>query len=59
MIFLIRRISSCNNCGKLMLLVGLLVAAPLIVLPFYPEDGKYAISFIIPALGSIIVGAMV
>lgn len=27
-----------SNRGKLMMLIGLLVAAPLALLPFYPED---------------------
>ncbi|MDD3253592.1 MAG: TrkH family potassium uptake protein [Lachnospiraceae bacterium] len=54
-----RRFSSCNNCGKLMLLIGLLIAVPLAVLPFYPADCKYALSFIIPSFGSIILGAAV
>lgn len=42
-----------------MLLIGLLVAIPLVVLPFYSGDGKYVFSFIIPSLGSIVAGAIV
>jgi trk system potassium uptake protein len=42
-----------------MLLVGLLVAVPLIVLPFYTEELIYALSFIIPAIGSIFGGAII
>lgn len=41
-----------------MLLIGLLVAVPLIVLPFYPEDTSLAFSFVIPSLGSIIAGCI-
>ncbi len=41
-----------------MLLVGVLVAAPLTVLPFYPGDIIYMLSFLIPAAGSMILGAI-
>ncbi len=41
-----------------MLLVGVLVAAPLTVLPFYPGDIIYMLSFLIPAGGSMILGAI-
>lgn len=54
-----RKFSECSSYGKLMLLVAALVAAPLIVLPFYPEDAIYALSFAIPALGSALLGAAV
>ncbi|MPM20455.1 Trk system potassium uptake protein TrkG [bioreactor metagenome] len=42
-----------------MMLIGLLVAVPLIVLPFYSEDTIYAFSFVLPALGSIFAGSVV
>ncbi len=48
-----------NNCGKLMMLVGALVAIPLLVLPFYPQDIKYALSFFIPAIVSVGAGLVV
>jgi len=41
-----------------MLLVGVLVATPLTVLPFYPDDIIYMLSFLIPAGGSMILGAI-
>ena len=41
-----------------MLLIGLLVAVPLIILPFYPQDKSYALSFIIPSLSSVAIGAI-
>ncbi|ADL05483.1 TrkH family potassium uptake protein [Lacrimispora saccharolytica] len=53
-----RRFSDCSSCGKLMMLVGVLVATPLTVLPFYPEDVIYALSFLIPASGSIFLGTI-
>lgn len=54
-----RRFSECSNYGKLMLLVGALVAIPLIILPFYPVDATYTLSFLAPALGSVLLGAVV
>ncbi|MGN0371966.1 MAG: TrkH family potassium uptake protein [Enterocloster sp.] len=50
-------IRNCSNCGKLMLLIGILVAAPLMVLPFYPNEKDYFMSFAIPALVSILMGS--
>ncbi|MDI3542428.1 MAG: trk/ktr system potassium uptake protein [Candidatus Atribacteria bacterium] len=55
---MIRKFSNCSNYRKLMLLTGLLVAVPLIVLPFYPEDKIYTLSFALPALSSIAVGCV-
>jgi trk system potassium uptake protein TrkH len=55
---LIRNFSNRSNIGKLMLLIGLLVAVPLIILPFYPQDKSYALSFIIPSLSSVAIGAI-
>ena len=48
-----------SNYGKLVLLVGLLLAVPLMILPFYPEESKYAVAFIIPSLISIILGMLI
>ena len=52
-------IKSCSDRGKLMILIGLLVAAPLILLPFYPKDSGYAWSFGGPALFSCAIGVLV
>ncbi|WP_069999040.1 TrkH family potassium uptake protein [Cellulosilyticum sp. I15G10I2] len=48
--------SNCNNIGKLVLMIGVLIAAPLAVLPFYPNEAHYAPAFLIPSLASIILG---
>lgn len=40
-----------------MLLIGPLVAAPVAVLPFYPQDAAYTLPFVLPALGSVLAGA--
>jgi trk system potassium uptake protein TrkH len=39
-----------NFYSKLLFLIGVLLAAPLLVLPFYPEEAAYAPSFVSPAL---------
>ena len=54
-----KNLSNCSDYGKLMLLVGIMISVPLLVLPFYPEDARYALSFIIPALFSIFSGIIV
>ncbi len=52
------KIKDCSNYGKLMLLVGVLVAAPLLCLPFYPEEHKYLPSFLLPAIFSALIGSL-
>lgn len=48
-----------HNCGKLAILIGLLVGIPLFVLPFYPEEIQYAASFLIPSIASILFGLLI
>lgn len=50
--------SDSSSLGKLSILIGLFVVAPLIVLPWYPEDAKYTLSFLIPGGGSILFGLL-
>lgn len=50
--------SESSSLGKLSLLIGLFVLAPLIILIWYPEDAKYTISFLIPGLISIVLGVL-
>ena len=45
-----------SSYGKLVLLIGLLIAVPLIVLPFYPSENAYASAFLIPSAASVAVG---
>lgn len=45
-----------NNFGKLIILIGILLAMPLLVLPFYPSESKYFFSFFIPSFLSILLG---
>lgn len=49
-------LSACSSRGKLMLLIGLLVAVPLTVLPFYPEERYHALPFLLSALFSLLCG---
>ena len=42
--------------GKLMILIGLFVAAPLLILPWYPQDLQYVWEFLIPGGGSALLG---
>lgn len=41
-----------------MILIGLLVAVPLVVVPFYPQDRVYFVPFMLPSLGSILLGSI-
>ena len=45
--------------GKLMILIGLLVAAPLLILPWYPEDRIYFWDFLLPGGGSVLLGLII
>jgi trk system potassium uptake protein TrkH len=42
-----------------MFLTGLLIALPLLTLPFYPQERQYASAFYFPAIGSIVIGIFV
>ena len=53
-----QRITHASNVGKLTALIGLLLLAPLLVLPFFPEDRQYAAAFLIPGGVSILPGLM-
>ena len=52
-------LSEVSNYGKLMLLVGILIAAPLAVIPFCPESGQYLTAFLMPSAISIALGLAV
>jgi len=56
---LIHNFSNRSNIGKLMLLIGLLLAVPLIIIPFFPQDRAYALAFVIPSLGSAAIGTII
>ena len=42
-----------RDLGKLMVLIGTLVAFPLLILPFCPQDRGQALFFLLPALFSM------
>ncbi|MDR3263967.1 MAG: TrkH family potassium uptake protein [Clostridiales bacterium] len=48
----------CGAGGKLVMMIGVLLAVPIAVLPFYPAEIKYAPSFLIPSLISVALGIM-
>lgn len=54
-----RMFVKCSSYGKFMFLTGLLVAVPLLVLPFYPQEYPYAPAFYLPAIGSVALGLLV
>lgn len=51
-----QRITRASNVGRLTTLIGLLLLAPLLVLPFFPEDAQFAAAFLIPGGASILLG---
>ena len=52
-----KRLLESSNYGKLILLIGLLTIVPLAILPFYPQDARYAPAFLIPSAASLGIGA--
>lgn len=54
-----RYLEKLNTFGKLMILIGILMAVPLLVLPFYPDDIRYAWTFLVPSFGSVFLGILV
>ena len=48
-----------SNRGKLMIMIGLLVIAPVAILAFYPQDMGYTICFLLPGLFSVLAGGLV
>lgn len=44
--------------GELMILIGLFVLAPLLILPWYPQDLQYASTFLIPGGFSVVFGLL-
>ena len=51
--------SGSSNIGKLAVLIGLLVIIPLLILPWFPGDVKYTVSFLVPGISSIIFGLLI
>ena len=45
-----------SNYGKLVLLTGILAGLPLLVLPFYPSEIRFASAFVIPMIFSLVLG---
>lgn len=51
--------SESSSYGKLSILIGLFIMAPIIVIPWYPQDMKYIPAFLIPGVLSIILGILI
>ena len=49
----------CSTVGKLMMMIGLFVLAPVFVLFYYTEEMKFANAFLLPSLCSIVLGGLV
>ena len=52
------KLKNCSNCGKLMVMIGVLIAVPLLIFPFYPEEKMYFSSFAVPSLFSVTAGIL-
>ncbi|EXJ22660.1 Potassium uptake protein TrkH [Alkalibacterium sp. AK22] len=48
-----------HNIGKLMILIGGLLAVPVVMVPFYPDDTVYLGAFLVPSFVSIALGLIV
>lgn len=53
------RILNYSIIGKIMILVGILVLAPVIIIPFFPKDIIYLKDFLYPSIISIILGLII
>ena len=51
--------SDSSSIGKLSVLIGLFLAVPLIILPWYPNNRQYTVSFLVPSITSIIIGLLI
>lgn len=51
--------SDSSSIGKLSILIGLFIIAPLLILPWHPEDAIYTLSFVIPGGASILLGIII
>ncbi|MEA4927827.1 MAG: TrkH family potassium uptake protein [Candidatus Limiplasma sp.] len=49
----------CSSIGKFLILTGILIALPLLTLPFYPQECQYASAYYIPAIGSAVIGLLI
>ena len=54
-----RYILSGGNFGKLILLIGLLIGAPIVVIPFYPSNLRYMPAFLAPMIFSVLLGTII
>jgi len=53
------RYKNSSDVGKLMVLIGAIMLVPLLTLPFYPEEVRYAWAFVVPATCTMIAGILI
>lgn len=53
-----QKIASLNNYGKLSILSGVIALFPVVVIPFYPDEARYAVDFLAAALVAFTVGGL-
>ncbi len=51
--------SDSSSIGKLSIFIGLFVAFPLAILPWFPGETKYTVSFLAPAIVSVLLGLLI
>ena len=54
-----QRFKNASIIGKLMILIGLLVIAPISILPWYPQDAAYIPCFLLPGGFSVVLGFII
>ncbi|MCR5481995.1 MAG: TrkH family potassium uptake protein [Clostridia bacterium] len=59
MITLIKRIKAGTYYGIVIIMIGMLMACPLLILPFYHNEIKYAPAFLLPASISVLIGSVI
>lgn len=48
-----------SDLGKLVITVGIITLVPLLVIPFYPDEINQAWTFLVPGLGSVLLGLLI
>lgn len=53
-----KKLLELNNYGKLSILSGVIALFPVVVLPFYPSEARYAVHFLISSAVAFLTGAL-
>jgi len=54
-----KALENSNPIGKLVILIGLLVGMPAAMILFFPEEARYLPAFLLPSLGSMLLGLLI